>query len=76
MYVFSMTGEIAEEFFRRVQLLEVDNEDNRTKILMQMAREGLIDSVMETQRTKAQYVSDLSREFKVLNLLEKKNEDK
>jgi hypothetical protein len=70
MYVFRMGGSAAEEFFRRVTLLEEDNEENRTKILIKMAKEGLIESVMETQRTKEQYVKDIGKEFKLLDLTE------
>ena len=78
MLSFQMTGEAAMEFFRRVSLLdkEEDCEEARTKILIKMAQEGLIDSVLETGRSKEQYVADLKRNFSVLDVSEKINEDR
>ncbi len=70
-----MTGESAAEFFRRVQLLEEDSEEARTKILMQMGREGLLKRISATNRTKEQYIESLSKEFKILDVTEKKDED-
>ncbi len=74
MFIFEMNGEVAEEFFRRVSLLEEDNEMNREKILFQMGQEGLIKRISSTNRTKEQYIKDISREYKILDVT--KHEDK
>lgn len=73
MLSFEMTGEVAEEFFRRVQLLEIDNEETRTGVLIKMAKEGLITRVMETKRSKEEYVQDLQKNFNVLDVTSKKD---
>jgi len=51
--MFHMTVEEALEFFERVQKLPVDNEEERTKLLLQMANEGKKIAISKTERTKS-----------------------
>lgn len=75
MYVFEMTADVALEFFRRVQLLDVDNEQNREAILFKMGEEGLLKRISATNRTKEDYIKAVSKEFKVLDMTENNNAD-
>ena len=70
MIAITLTLEAAEEFFRRVLLLKNDTEQERVKILLAMAKEGLIENIIETERTKDEYVKDQRRHFNVLDLTE------
>lgn len=70
MLAFKMTPKVAEEFWKRVIEQKADTPLDREKILIQMANEGLMMSVSATSRTKEQYVTDLSKEFKVLDATE------
>lgn len=64
--MFHMTVEEALEFFERVQKLLVDNEEERTKLLIQMANEGKKIAISKTERTKEQVIKDYSKHGKVL----------
>lgn len=68
MIAFMMTPAIAEEFWKRVIERGVKTEKERAAILVEMANEGLMLSVSETNRTKEEYVKDLSKEFRVLDV--------
>lgn len=68
MYSFEMDLGIAIEFYRRAKEANANTEEERTAILFDMAEEGLIKRVMQTQRTKEQYIKDLSKNFEVLDL--------
>lgn len=73
LYAFSMSIETAQEFYRRVQQYEALTEEDRNAILIQMVQEGLITDLTVTERSKEQYISDLAKNFRVLEL--KKMED-
>ena len=68
MYAFRMTISAAAEFYRRAGLLEVDNLENRNKILLQMVKEGLVNGVTETNKTPTEYLEHLKKNFDVLDL--------
>jgi len=63
-----MTIAAAAEFYRRAGLLEVDNLDNRNKLLLQMVKEGLVDGVTETPKSPQEYLDHLKKNFDVLDL--------
>lgn len=71
--VFQMTVEVAQEFWERVRDLKAETEEERRSILIDLMKEGKMLGVSETSRTKEQYVKDLSREFKVLDLSPKED---
>lgn len=71
--IFHMDVDSALEFFSRVRLIEAVEkktltEDERTDILLDMAKEGLIESVASTNRTKEQIVKDSTKHGKVLHI--------
>lgn len=76
MLGFQLTGDSFAEFLRRVELLEPweDTEENRTKIMIQMANEGLIERVFQTERSKEEYIKDVKKHLKVLDLTNKIDE--
>lgn len=67
LYAFQMNVETAMEFYRRVEQYEANTEKERHAILIQMVQEGLIKGVTATERTKQEYVSDLKKNFNVLD---------
>lgn len=74
MFSFHMDVDTACEFYRRAAAAKAETEEARTKILIQMVEEGLITTVVQTNRTKEEYVSDLAKNFEVLDLTEAANE--
>jgi hypothetical protein len=73
-----MDAEIALEFFERVKELKEDTEENRIKILMDMAREGKKIAASQTNRTKEEVIQDKAKHGRVLyvkNPEETKNEE-
>jgi len=68
---FVLQPGFAEEFFLRVMLLTEDNEKNRLALLKQMAKEGKVDAMYSTERTKQQIVDDYKRHFDVLDYTER-----
>lgn len=75
MLVFRMSVEVAEEFYRRCAERGANTEETRTALLLEMAKEGLIDGLTHTNRTKEQYIKDISREQNVLDLTTKEGEE-
>lgn len=67
MFAFMMTAEIAAEFFRRAKARNAETEEERAAILWELAREGHMLSVTETNRSEDEYVADLKRNFGVLD---------
>lgn len=74
MLAFEMTLEVALEFYRRKQALGAVTEEECAAVLLEMAREGLIQRIMETKRTREQYIQDLQKHYDVLDCTEKINE--
>jgi hypothetical protein len=68
MMAFRMTIAAASEFYRRCSLLEIDNLENRNKLLIDMMHEGLVDGVTETPKTPEEYLAHLKKNFDVLDL--------
>lgn len=68
MFAFMMTPAVAEEFFRRAAERKADTEEARLLILAEMTKEGLMQGVVQTDRTEDQYVADLQKNFGVLDL--------
>jgi len=62
-YIFMMDVEAAMEFYERVKYLDEDTEENRTRLLLRMAKEGKISSVSSTKRTKKQVIEDYKKNF-------------
>lgn len=63
MMAFMLYGAALEEFFKRCDAREAVTEKERTEILIEMAKEGWIASVTQTNRTKEQYVEDLKKNY-------------
>lgn len=75
MYTFSMDVDTTYEFFKRVQELGLKTEEERIHLLIDMYREGYPISVGQTNRDKDEYLRDLSKEFKVLDVTDYDKED-
>lgn len=67
MFAFEMDQKTLEEFYRRAKHLNAITEEQKTHVLFEMVREGLIKNVLETNTTKEQFVEVLSRYFNVLD---------
>lgn len=73
MLAFHLTAEQAELFSKVCEMRDAKTEQERTEVLIQMARHGDITNVVETKKTKDEYVNHLAKNFKVFKL-EKINE--
>lgn len=51
----------AEEFYRRCVSRGVQTVEQKNEILMEMIKEGKVQAVTETNRTKEQYVQDTAQ---------------
>jgi hypothetical protein len=63
-----MTLAAAAEFYKRASRLQVDTLENRNKILMQMVAEGLVSGMTETNKSPAEYLEHVKKNFNVLDL--------
>ncbi len=61
--MFEMTLDVAIEFYRRCEETNAQTRQARTNILLDMASEGKIASVMETQRTPDEIAADMAKNF-------------
>lgn len=77
MIMFEMTLEVAQEFYRRCTERKAVTQEERTNILIELAKEGQMKAVMETKRTPEQVAKDLAKNFgKVLFIKPKKKKVK
>ncbi len=58
----------ALEFWTRVRDRGAERVDERNAILLEMAREGYMERVLETNRTKEQVIEDWSKHSKILHI--------
>jgi len=68
-FMFQMNVDTALEFYTRCREQNAQILEERNKILLQLVEEGRIKSVMATNRTKEQIVSDAAKNYgRVLDL--------
>jgi hypothetical protein len=72
--MFHLDVDTALLFWERVIAANAETEQERQDILLQMSAEGLIKSVVGTNRTKEQIIADLKSNFG--NILDCTSEDK
>lgn len=65
---WTMTADIAMEFFQRCQDRGAVTEPERVKILMELAEEGKMTNVTATNKTKDEYIKDKAKHFKILKV--------
>lgn len=68
-----MNVDTAMVFYERVAAKELLykrllNEEERTKLLFEMAEQGLIESIIGTDRTKEEIIKDAAKHGKVLHV--------
>lgn len=61
--IFEMTLDVAEEFYRRCVEKVAETEEERTDILIELAKEGRMNSVIHTERTQEQIIADAAKNF-------------
>lgn len=72
---WTMTSDTAMEFFKRCHERGANTEPERVKILVELAREGQMTSVVATKKTKEEYIRDKAKHFKVLKVGKKRETD-
>lgn len=72
---WTMTADTAMEFFKRCHKRGANTEPERVKILIELAQEGQMKSVVATSKTKDEYMADKARHFKVLKVGGKRETD-
>ena len=70
---WTMTADTAMEFFKRCHDRSANTEEERIKILIELAKEGQMNSVVVTDKMKEEYIDEKAKHFKVLKI-GKKNE--
>lgn len=68
-----MTADSATLFFEICQELNADTEEQRIAILEAMAELGRVKTVVETPKTKEEYIEHLAKHFNVLKIKEKES---
>ena len=63
---WTMTADTAMEFFRRCQERNANTEEERVKILIELAKEGQMTNATATNKTKKEYIEDKARHFNVM----------
>lgn len=64
--VWDLTVDTLEEFYKRVALKGAVTEDDKIKILAELASEGKIKRAYATKRSKEQIIKDLQKEHRVI----------
>lgn len=75
MIQWEMNIDTALEFWQRVIDRKAETEEERIKILEELAKEGKMNSVSETSRTKKQIVEDKSKHWRILDVQAKDEEN-
>lgn len=68
MFVFELSAESAEEFYRRAKELNAVTEEQRTHILLDMVRDGLIVAAFQTDATHAEIVEVLQQHYEIIRV--------
>jgi inorganic pyrophosphatase len=68
MLAFHLTAEKALLFFEICGELKADTEEKKVAILEAMAELGQIQNIVQTPKTKEEYIQHLSKHFKVLKI--------
>lgn len=66
--IWDMTAKTAMEFYERCIARGANTEEERTKILMELADEGKMTRVVATSRTKDQVLRDTAKNFNILKI--------
>lgn len=74
MFAFTLTTDQAEMFFELCQELNAVTEQERYEVLQAMAQCGQVTTVVQTPKTKEDYIKHLAKNFKVLQIKEKEND--
>lgn len=70
---WTMTADVAMEFFKRCHERGAVTEKDRVKILVELAQEGQMKSVVASKKTKEEFLKDKARHFRILKV--EKNND-
>lgn len=70
---WTMTADVAMEFFKRCHERKAESEKERMVILAELAKEGQMTGVTVSKKSKDEYIAEKAKHFKVLKV-EKKRE--
>jgi len=73
-YSFTMSPDIALEFYTEVKKRNLNTEKERLNLLIELTKQGKIKSISKTSRSKEELIKDLSKHFNVLYIKPKNNE--
>lgn len=66
--IWEMDLNVLEEFYQRCIDKNAETEEDKIKVLTELATEGKMNRVVETARSKEQIVSDLKKNFNVATI--------
>ncbi len=69
---WTMTADTAMEFFKRCHERSAKTEQERANILLELAQEGQMTSVVATNKTKEEYIQDKAKQVRILKVGVKK----
>lgn len=65
---WTMTADTAMEFYRRCIDRHAETEEEKVKILTELAHEGKMTNVTATNKTRDEYIQDKAKHFNVLKI--------
>lgn len=65
-FAFRMDVDTALEFFERTKERGAETEEERIKILLELANEGKMKNIIMTSRTKEQIIEDYEKHYNIL----------
>lgn len=65
---WTMTPDTALEFYRRCIERGIKTEKEKVAILKELAREGLMTSVVATNKTQAEFIKDKAKHFNIVKI--------
>lgn len=68
MLAFTLTAENAALFFEICHEIGADTEQKRILVLQEMAKLGHVQNIVETPKSKDEYLKHLAKNFKVLKI--------
>lgn len=67
---WTMTMDVAMEFFERCQERGAKTEQEKIDILFELTKEGKMSSIVSTRQSKDEYIEEKAKHFKILKVKE------
>ena len=68
---WTMTADTAMEFYKRCMDRNANTEEEKVKILVELAEEGKMDHVVATDKTKEEYIAHKAKHYNIIEARKK-----